>query len=75
MDVSWAKHEAAVSLLRSNGYIPDYVDARKSGATVRFVKPAESKSAEQLTREAALAALGLTEEQFKAMSALTAPKK
>lgn len=71
-DVAWAKHDAAISLLRSGGYIPDYVDARKSGATARFVKPAEltKKAQEAVTREAALAALGLTNEQFAALSAL-----
>lgn len=65
-DMAWARHDAAISLLRSNGYVPDYVDARKTGATARFVKPASVKP--EITREMALATLGLTEEQLQALT-------
>lgn len=65
-DMAWARHDAAISLLRSNGYVPDYVDARKTGATARFVKPTATKP--EITREMALAALGLTEEQLAALA-------
>jgi hypothetical protein len=67
-DLRWAKHEAAVSVLRSSGYVPDYVDARKGGATARFFKPKPVVETE-ITQDAALAALGLTAEQFQAMLA------
>jgi hypothetical protein len=68
-DIAWAKHDAAVSVLRSNGYVPDYVDARQKGATARYVRPTEAKSETtgEITREAALKALGLTEDQFKVL--------
>lgn len=42
--LAWAEHEVMVSAMRSAGYQPDSMDVRKSGGTVRFVKPAEPKA-------------------------------
>jgi len=68
-DIAWAAHDAAVSLMRSNGLVPDYVDVRAKGATARYVRASDAKV--EVTRADALAALGLTEEQVKLALAKT----
>ena len=71
-DLAWAKHDAAVSALRSAGYIPSAVEARKATGVVRYVRPVEAKAAKAtVSRESALAALGLTEEQLAQLASLT----
>jgi hypothetical protein len=65
--VAWAKHDAAVSALRSGGYIPDYMDARSKGATARYIKPTGDAVP---TKEAAIKALGLTDAQVAALAKL-----
>ena len=69
--VAWAKHDAAVSALRSGGYIPDYMDARSKGATARYIKPSGDAVP---SKEAAMKALGLTPEQLVALSKLDPAK-
>lgn len=66
-DSRWVRHEAAVSSLRSAGYIPDYVDAKKSGATVRFTKPGAAVTKVQVTKESVAA---MTQEERDAVIAL-----
>lgn len=61
VDIRWAEHDAAMSSLRSAGYIPDYMDARGKGATSRYVRPTEAKAKaktlDEMTEEELLAAL------------------
>lgn len=57
--MAWAELQVAVEGLREAGYTPDYTDARKSGATVRFAKPVEPKAAKAVT---------LTADSVKAMT-------
>jgi hypothetical protein len=67
--LAWAEHDAMTSAIRSAGFVPDYMDARKSSAAVRFVKPAEVKvkQTEAQKRADALALLGLSEEEVAAL--------
>lgn len=68
-DIAWAKYEASVSILRSNGFIPDYVDARKTGASARFVRP--SSVSETVKPDEALEVIakekGMTVDELKAL--------
>jgi hypothetical protein len=48
LDLAWAQHDAAVSVLRSNGYIPSKLDARATNAVNRYVKPAAVKGGAKL---------------------------
>jgi hypothetical protein len=66
-DMAWAMFDANTSVKRSAGFIPDYDDVRKNTSTVRFVRP-ERVEPQTISRDAALAALGLTEEQLKALA-------
>jgi hypothetical protein len=67
-DVRWVKHEALVSIARSNGFVPDYTDASAKGTSMvtRYVKPEQQfvaasdlslKNAEIEALKAELAAL------------------
>ena len=65
--LAWAEHEAMVSAIRSAGYQPDSTDVRKTGATVRFVKPSEPVST-AASLKAKIEAMG--EEERKELMAL-----
>jgi hypothetical protein len=68
-DVRWAKFEAAVSLVRSRGDVPDLIDVRKGGATARFIaqqSPVAGVSKAD-AMEVLAASMGMTVEQFAAI--------
>jgi hypothetical protein len=56
---------AWVQSAAQNGFLPDVGDLRKNTGTLRMVKP--KVTAMKITQEAALAALGLTVEEFQTM--------
>ncbi len=72
--LAWAEVQVGIEGLRSAGYTPDYVDARKSGATVRFAKPVEAKDAapRKLTIDVATVATMTKEEREAAILLLSA---
>lgn len=73
-DFRWAKHEAAISILRSQGYVPDYVDTKAKGATAKFFMP--TSPVKGVTKVDALevlaASMGITVDDLSAM--LSTPK-
>ncbi len=68
-DVAWARHDAMVSSMRSAGFIPDQVAIRKQTGSVRYcrVAPVVVEEKKAISREEALAALGLDEAALAAL--------
>lgn len=74
LDMAWALHDAQMSVARSVGFVPVTMDGNKKGnaLTIRMAKPAAKAPKAPITKEEAMKALGLTEEDIALLKAVQA---
>lgn len=70
-DARWVLHEAALSAMRSNGFVPDFTDAKRASAITRYSKPGDKpqKTEAEVEKEQAetLVALGFAADVDQAL--------
>lgn len=64
--LAFAELQVGIEGLRAEGYTPDYCDVRKSGATIRFVKPTEPTEPKDTKLALATARIAELEAQLEA---------